>query len=105
MPLPPAPSSLRRSPLCRRLPSGRGRSRSPANSPYSIGEIRTLLSLMHGGKPCTAARNLAEGHLVALRRKLADLRALETAIASLVSECDASCLGGPASDCVILQTV
>ena len=71
---------------------------------YSIEEIRLLLSLMHGGKPCTEARNLAQGRLVALRRKLAELRALETAIASLVSECDASCAGGPASDCVILQT-
>ena len=71
---------------------------------YSIEEIRALLSLMQGAQPCTEARNLAQGRLVALRRKLAELRALETAIASLVTECDASCAGGPASDCVILQT-
>jgi DNA-binding transcriptional MerR regulator len=70
---------------------------------FSIPEVRSLLSLMQDRKSCTEARNLAEGHLVALRRKLAELKALETTIASLVSECDASCAGGAASDCVILQ--
>jgi DNA-binding transcriptional MerR regulator len=70
---------------------------------FSIPEVRSLLSLMQDRKSCTEARNLAEGHLVALRRKLAELKALETAIALLASECDASCAGGPASDCVILQ--
>ena len=71
---------------------------------YSIEEVRSLLSLMHGEKPCTEARDLAAGHLAGVRRKLAELKALETAIASLVKECDASCAGGPASACVILQT-
>lgn len=70
---------------------------------FSIPEVRSLLSLMQGGKSCTEARNLAAGHLVGLRRKLAELKTLETTIALLVSECDASCAGGPASDCVILQ--
>jgi DNA-binding transcriptional MerR regulator len=70
---------------------------------FSIPQVRSLLSLMQGRNSCTEARNLAESHLVALRRKLAELRALETTIASLVSECDISCAGGPASDCVILQ--
>jgi DNA-binding transcriptional MerR regulator len=71
---------------------------------YSIEEIRSLLSLMRNHKPCTEARDLAEGHLAGVRRKLIELEALETAIASLVTECDASCAGGPASDCVILRT-
>lgn len=71
---------------------------------YSIEEVRSLLSLMHGEKSCTEARNVAAGHLAGVRRKLAELKALETAIASLVSECDASCAGGPASGCVIFQT-
>jgi len=70
---------------------------------FSIEEVRSLLSLIHNGKSCTEARNLADGHLVALRRKLVELKALEVTIASLVTRCDASCLGGPASDCVILQ--
>jgi DNA-binding transcriptional MerR regulator len=70
---------------------------------FSIPDVRALLGLMQNRRSCTEARNLAEGHLVGLRRKLAELKALEATIASLVSQCDASCAGGPASDCVILQ--
>src|SRR5882757_1752313 len=70
---------------------------------FSIEEVRGLLSLMRDRKSCTEARNLAEGRLVELRRKLLELKALEKTIASLVAECDISCAGGPASDCVILQ--
>ena len=71
---------------------------------YSIEEVRSLLSLMQCEKSCTEARDVAAEHLAGVRRKLAELKALETAIASLVTECDASCAGGPASDCVIFQT-
>jgi DNA-binding transcriptional MerR regulator len=70
---------------------------------FSIEEVRALLALMQDRKSCTEARNLAEGRLAGLRRKLAELTALESTIASLVTECDASCAGGPASDCVILR--
>jgi DNA-binding transcriptional MerR regulator len=69
----------------------------------SISEIRALLSLMHRRQSCTEARQLAERHLVALRRKLHSLRALECSIAALVSECVATCDGGAAPDCVILK--
>ena len=71
---------------------------------YSIEEVRSLLSLMQAEKSCREARNLASDHLAGVRRKLAELKALETAIASLVTECDSTCAGGPAPDCVILQT-
>ena len=69
----------------------------------SIEEIRALLSLMQRGESCTEARKLAERHLVELRRKLDALRALECSIASLITECAASCDGGAAPDCVILK--
>ena len=69
----------------------------------SIAEIRALLSLMHRRESCTEARKLAERHLIALRRKLASLAALERTIASLITECAASCDGGAAPDCVILK--
>jgi hypothetical protein len=58
---------------------------------------------MQDRKSCTEARDRADAHLIRLRRKLVELKALETTIASLVTACDASCAGGPASDCVILQ--
>jgi DNA-binding transcriptional MerR regulator len=70
---------------------------------FSIDEIRVLLSLMEKGKPCGEARELAEVHLVDLRRKLSELQALERTIASLVNACASTCEGGAASDCVILQ--
>jgi DNA-binding transcriptional MerR regulator len=69
----------------------------------SIEEIRALLSLMHRRESCTEARKLAERHLVELRRKLDALQALEGSIASLITECAASCDGGAAPDCVILK--
>src|SRR5215470_16307843 len=70
---------------------------------FSIPEIRSLVSLMQAGGSCSGARQLAEGHLADLRRKLTELTALERTIASLVVACTATCEGGPAADCVILQ--
>jgi DNA-binding transcriptional MerR regulator len=37
---------------------------------FSIPEIRSLLSLLQADTSCSEARQLAEGHLVGLRRKL-----------------------------------
>lgn len=70
---------------------------------FSIEEIRSLLSLMQANTSCGEARKLAERHLADLRRRLAELQALERTIASLVTACAATCDGGAASDCVILQ--
>ena len=70
---------------------------------FSIEEIRTLLLLMRAGGSCSGARQLAEGHLADLRRKLSELQALERTIASLVTTCASTCDGGAAADCVILQ--
>src|SRR5258707_968450 len=53
---------------------------------FSIDEVRTLLSLTSDRSAlCTDARDLAERHLETVRSKLVELRALETSIASLVS--------------------
>ena len=70
---------------------------------FSIPEIRALLSLMQNGTPCGEARKLAEGHLDELRKKLAELQALERTIASLVTACASTCDGGATADCVIVQ--
>ena len=53
--------------------------------------------------PCVQARDLAQEHLVAVRAKLAELKALERSIAAFVTNCDASCAGGAGPDCVILD--
>jgi MerR family transcriptional regulator, copper efflux regulator len=70
---------------------------------FSIDDIRALLSLLHNGQSCTEARKLAEGRLGELRRRRAELQALEASIASLVTCCANTCDGGAAPDCVILQ--
>jgi DNA-binding transcriptional MerR regulator len=70
---------------------------------FSIEEVRALLSLMQKNTSCGEARKLAEGHLSDLRRRLAELQALERSIAALVTACVTSCDGGAAADCVILQ--
>jgi MerR family transcriptional regulator, copper efflux regulator len=71
---------------------------------FSIEDIRALLSLLHNGKSCSEARELAEGRLAELRRRRVELQALETTIASLVTACANTCDGGAAPDCVILQS-
>jgi DNA-binding transcriptional MerR regulator len=71
---------------------------------FSIEDVRSILLLMHDrASSCTEARNLADGHLVKLRRKLTELKSLEKTIASLVADCDASCAGGPTTNCVIID--
>lgn len=71
---------------------------------FSIEQVRSLVALMQDPSlSCMQARDLAHGHLVAVRSKLADLKALEHSIAAFVASCDASCAGGPGPDCVILD--
>jgi MerR family transcriptional regulator, copper efflux regulator len=71
---------------------------------FPIDEVRALLSLTDDrSASCTEARDLAERQLVAVRRKLAELKALETSIAALVSTCNSTCAGGLATDCSIFE--
>jgi DNA-binding transcriptional MerR regulator len=71
---------------------------------FSIEQVRALLALMQNpASSCTDARDLAATHLVTVRAKLAELKALERSIAAFVTNCDATCAGGAAPDCVILD--
>lgn len=71
---------------------------------FSIEQVRTLSSLVQDrSRSCLEARDLAQGHLVAIRAKLRELKALEKSIAQFVEVCDAECVGGPGPDCVILD--
>jgi MerR family transcriptional regulator, copper efflux regulator len=70
---------------------------------FSLEDVRSLLSLMQRGASCTEARQLAEGRLAELRRRMVELKALEASIASLVTACAETCDGGAALGCVILQ--
>jgi DNA-binding transcriptional MerR regulator len=71
---------------------------------FSIDQVRALVALLQDPKSsCMHARDLAQEHLMTVRAKLAELKALERSIAAFVASCDASCAGGPGPDCVILD--
>ena len=71
---------------------------------FSIDQVRSLVALMQDpSRSCLHARDLAHGHLIAIRAKLAELKGLERSIAAFVASCDASCAGGPSPECVILD--
>lgn len=56
---------------------------------FTLDEIEQLLDL-DDGMHCSEARAIAEHKLGIVREKLADLRRIETALARLVSRCEAS---------------
>jgi MerR family transcriptional regulator, copper efflux regulator len=71
---------------------------------FSLDQVRSLMALVQDPtSSCMHARDLAQEHLVAVRAKLAELKALERSIAAFVTSCDASCAGGAGPDCVILD--
>jgi MerR family transcriptional regulator, copper efflux regulator len=71
---------------------------------FSIERVRVLVALMESRDgDCLAARDLAQEHLVEVRAKLKELRALERSLNQFVENCDSQCVGGPAKDCVILD--
>ncbi|BAM93112.1 MerR family transcriptional regulator [Bradyrhizobium oligotrophicum S58] len=71
---------------------------------FSIDQVRELMALVRNpASSCVGARDLAQTHLDAVRAKLAELKALERSMAAFVTNCDASCAGGPGPDCVILD--
>ncbi|RVT49831.1 Hg(II)-responsive transcriptional regulator [Rubrivivax albus] len=53
---------------------------------FSLDEVASLLKL-DDGTHCDEARQLAEGKLADVRKKLKDLRRIESALAGLVSGC------------------
>ena len=70
---------------------------------FSIDETREVLASVQRRSPCSETKAFAEKHLGSIRKKIAELRALETTVAALVSGCEATCCGSAAPDCVILQ--
>lgn len=71
---------------------------------FSIEQVRRLVSLVRNHeRSCLEARDLAYAHLIAVRKKRRELRALERSLAVFVEHCDHSCAGGRGADCVILK--
>ncbi len=69
---------------------------------FSLDEIRALLSLVDGGDySCDDVRRMALNQLASVRRRIADLRLMETTLDELAGRCD----GGEVPDCPIIETL
>jgi MerR family transcriptional regulator, mercuric resistance operon regulatory protein len=70
---------------------------------FSLDEIRILLTLSGDGAEgiCAEVREIAAHHLGEIRKKIADLRAMEQVLAETVKRCDA----GELSGCPVIQTL
>lgn len=73
---------------------------------FPIEQVRTLASLFEdGGRECVEVRDLAQVQLDEVRRKLDQMRQLESSLEAFVSSCDAACSGGKTRDCVIIGDI
>ena len=71
---------------------------------FPIEQVSMLVTLAQDpSRSCFEARDLAHGHLIDVRRKLAELRALELELVTFMKSCDQRCAGGAGPDCVILH--
>jgi MerR family mercuric resistance operon transcriptional regulator len=69
---------------------------------FSLDEVRALLRLVdQPGRSCVAARELAEHHLAEVRAKIADLRAMEGVLKTVVARCKE---GNP-PDCPLIESL
>jgi MerR family copper efflux transcriptional regulator len=71
---------------------------------FSIDQVRELVALVdEPQRPCIEVCDIASGHLAQIRKKLAELQALEASLSAFVVSCDTACAGGPSVDCTILE--
>lgn len=67
---------------------------------FSLDEVRALLDMaVERDRDCGQVDDMANRHLVAIDRKIADLTALRRELAGVIS----SCSGGTVAECRILQ--
>lgn len=70
---------------------------------FPIDQVRALVGLAEDGdQACADVRDMAQGHLDAVRVKLDNLRQLETSLLEFVESCTKACTGGATRDCVII---
>lgn len=69
---------------------------------FSLDEVRALLSLADRKiGSCGKAQRMGQAHLDEVRRKIADLRLMETVLARLVAEC----ADGTLPECPLVETL
>ena len=73
---------------------------------FGIDQVRILLGLSISAKrDCVETRDIAQAHLIEVRRKLVELHVLERRLEGFVESCNAACVGGPARDCAIFKDI
>lgn len=71
---------------------------------FSIDQVRELVGLVdQPDRPCIEVRDIAALHLMQVRSKLEELKALEVSLGAFVCSCESACAGGAAIDCTILE--
>lgn len=71
---------------------------------FGVEHVRELLSLAdEPDRQCVEVRDVAASRLADVRRRLAELTALETSLMAFVQDCDDGCAGGTTLDCCILE--
>jgi MerR family mercuric resistance operon transcriptional regulator len=68
---------------------------------FSLDEIRTLLDLAHGEKSCDQVHAITVHHAAEIRRKIADLKRLERALAAMAALCETA----PPDRCPIIDAL
>ncbi len=69
---------------------------------FTLDEVRALLALASGGDgACSEVRGLAAAHLAEVRKRIADLRAMERTLVVAVRRCDA----GETPECPLIDAL
>jgi DNA-binding transcriptional MerR regulator len=69
---------------------------------FGLDDIRALLTAMSGAA-CLSVRDIARDHLALVRRRRAEIDALERTLTDLAQTCTDACADGPTPDCTIIN--
>lgn len=67
----------------------------------SINQVKTLIAIRESPSSCDNALDAVTLHREQLNARIADLKALDRALALIVARCEADCAGGASSCCTI----
>jgi MerR family mercuric resistance operon transcriptional regulator len=68
---------------------------------FSLDDIRRLLGLADGGRPCGEVKAITDNHLAGIRKKIMDLQRLEQTLKAVSSRC----VGDKAPECPVIEAL
>ncbi len=68
---------------------------------FSLDDIRRLLDLADGGRPCGEVKAITDNHLAGIRTRIRDLQRLEQTLATISSRCST----GEAPECPVIEAL